>query len=298
VITGACAVTGTTGYVGSVLADGLRDHMPVVPLIRHVRRAEDLSWSLQSRHDLTNALRERDVKVLVHAAWDMREISAAKNDKTCVEGSARLFAMCARAGVERIVFISTISAFEGCRSVYGRAKLAVEKELRKQEISYVIFRPGLIFGPKSGGMFGSIRKQVQASRILPMIGLGNVPQYLLHENMLVDSVRRAIVGEFDVIHGAPITLADPTPHSFLELVKSVAASEQREVKLVPLPSWLLYAGIRTGELFGLHLPFRSDSITSFLHYDRNPDFSLLKALQIRPLPFDGLLVHQKLTSES
>ena len=119
-----------------------------------------------------------------------------------------------------------------------------------------------------------------------MIGSGNVQQYLLHENTLVDSVRRALVGEFDAIHGAPITLADPTPHPFLDLVKSIAASEQRDVKLVPLPAWLLYAGIRTGELFGLHLPFRSDSITSSLHYDRNPDFSLLNALQIKPLPFN------------
>jgi len=164
---GACAATGTTGYVRSVLADGLCDHMPVVSLVRHVRGAEDLSWSLQSRHDLTSALRERNVKVLVHAAWDMLETSAAKIDKTCVEGSARLFAMCARAGVERIVFISMISAFEGCRSVYGRAKLAVEKELRKQEIPCVLFRPGLVFGTKPGGMFGSIRKQVQGSAFYP-----------------------------------------------------------------------------------------------------------------------------------
>jgi len=47
-----------------------------------------------------------------------------------------------------------------------------------------------------------------------MIGSGNVQQYLLHENTLVDSVRRAMVGEFDAIHGVPITLADPTPHPF------------------------------------------------------------------------------------
>jgi nucleoside-diphosphate-sugar epimerase len=283
-IPGVCAVTGASGYVGSIIVQELRQHLPVVAMARHPQSADDIAWSLESQPEVAATLRARNVKTLVHAAWDMRASGAAELEKTCVQGSASLFDAAARAGVERIVFVSTISAFTGCRSAYGRAKLSVEKLLAGS--SNIVFRLGLVFGDKPGGVFGGIRRQVQNSRILPMIGSGLTPQYLLHEKTLAGSVLRAVHGDFDGAHGAPITLAHPQPWQFRDLVKSIAASEGRQVRLLPVPWQLLYAGIRTGEALDLHLPFRSDSILSFAYYDRSPDFSLMHSLGIEPLPYE------------
>jgi nucleoside-diphosphate-sugar epimerase len=287
-IPGVCAVTGASGYVGSIILQELRQHLPVVALVRHPQSADDIAWSLESPREIAATLRARNVKTLVHAAWDMRASSVAELEKTCVQGSAALFDAAARAGVERIVFVSTISAFTGCRSAYGRAKLSVEKLLAGS--SNIVFRFGLVFGDRLGGVFGGIRRQVQNSRILPMIGSGLTPQYLLHEKTLAGSVLRAVHGDFDSAHGTPITLAHPQPWRFRDLVKSIAASEGRQVRLLPVPWQLLYAGIRTGEALGLNLPFRSDSILSFAYYDRSPDFSLMDSLGIEPLPYEPCAV--------
>jgi nucleoside-diphosphate-sugar epimerase len=280
-----CAVTGASGYVGSILAAGLRQHFPVVAMVRHAKLNSDLQWSLQSRVDLAPVLRELGVKVLVHAAWDMRASARLEVEETCVKGSLRLFEMAARAGVERIVFISTISAFEGCRSVYGQTKLAVERGLSAHSVPYVILRPGLVFGPDPGGVLGGIRHQVQRSRLLPIIGRGRTPQYLLDQETLASTVCRAAHGEFDHLQATPITLAHPKPWPFRELVKSIAVEERRKVTLVPLPPPILYMAIRTAESLGLQLPFRSDSIVSFVHYDRKPDFRILDTAGISPLPY-------------
>jgi hypothetical protein len=114
--------------------------------------------------------------------------------------------------------------------------------------------------------------------VLPIIGSGRTPQYMLHEKTLSESIVRAVSGDFDHTRGAAITLAHPTPWPFRDLVRSIATAERRKVTLVPVPWPLLYGGIRLGEGLGLKLPFRSDSIISFVYSDREPDFTLLRAL--------------------
>lgn len=282
-----CAVTGASGYVGSMILSGLQQRFPVIAMVRKPQTAHDLQWSLQSRDDLAPVLRQRNVKTLVHAAWDMHASARREIEETCVHGSIRLFDMALRAGVERIIFISTISAFEGCHSIYGRAKLAVERQLHALPVARLILRPGLVFGPSPGGVFGGIRRQVQRSRILPMIGLGRVPQYLLHEKTLADTFVRAVTGEFDRFQETPMTLAHPRPWPFRELIRNMAAAEGRKMIVLPLPPQILYVALRTGEWLGLHMPFRSDSVVSFVHYNANPDFSLLDRARIDPLPYDA-----------
>ena len=279
---GVCAVTGASGYVGSIIVQALRPHIPVVEMVRNPSSASAIQWSLDSREGIQETLQAHNVRTLVHAAWDMRATTLRDMEQTCVQGSAALFEAARRAGVERIVFISTISAFDSCQSAYGKTKLSVEKLLQGAS---VVLRPGLVFGPRPGGVFGGIRNQVRNSRILPIIGSGHNPQYLLHEQTLGQSVRRAVSGEFDQTRGFPITLAHPKPWPFRDLVRSIAASENRQVTLVPVPWPVLFAGIRTGEALGLKLPFRSDSIVSFVHYNRNPDFAPQRSLGIEPIPY-------------
>ena len=284
-----CAVTGASGYVGSIILQELRKHMPVAAIVRNPKSEADIAWSLGAAQDIAETLQARNVKTLVHAAWDMRANNLREMEKSCVRGSAALFEAAARAGVERIVFISSISAFELCRSAYGKTKLSVEKLL--QGGANVVFRLGLVFGDKPGGVFGGIRRRVQNSRVLPLIGSGLTPQYLLHEKTLAETIVRAVRGDFDQTHAAPITLAHPKPWRFRDLVQSIAASEGRKVTLIPVPWQLLFVGIRAGEVFGLNPAFRRDSVISFVHYDRNPDFSLLCSLGIEPLPYEPRWVH-------
>jgi len=66
---GVCAVTGASGYVGSIIMRELQQHMPVVAMARHPQSEADILWSLESDQGIAKALRARNVKTLVHAAW-------------------------------------------------------------------------------------------------------------------------------------------------------------------------------------------------------------------------------------
>jgi nucleoside-diphosphate-sugar epimerase len=82
-----------------------------------------------------------------------------------------LYCFAKEGGVERIIFLSSISAFDGCSSLYGKAKLEIEKDAA--DVGAGIIRSGLLYGPRpSGGMFGSLQRMASDSSIIPLIGSG------------------------------------------------------------------------------------------------------------------------------
>jgi nucleoside-diphosphate-sugar epimerase len=278
-----CALTGASGYVGSVIEAELAREIRVVPLNRRPKRADAIQWDFTATRDITSDLRSRGVDVLVHAAWDMRASNLAELQRICVEGSRRLYESARAAGVRGIVFISTISAFDGCRSAYGKSKMQVERLTK--EYGGVVIRPGLVYGARSGGAFGAMRNQIQKSSVVPLIGDGRAPQYLIDERTLAGVILRAVKGEFDESAGEPITVAHPQPWPFRELLDRLAAESGRTVRLVPIPWQALYAGLRAAEMLGLRLKVRSDSILSFVYQNTNPDFSALQKYDIHPDSF-------------
>lgn len=274
-----CAITGAGGYVGSILARALASEFEVVPLSSRAAPGS-IPWRLNFTDDISFALAARNVTVLVHAAWDFTQTSPHENERVNVEGSLRLFDAARRAGVCRIIFVSTISAFAGARSHYGRSKMVVEKAVLA--MGGTVIRPGLVWGPTPGGMFGSLRRQVASSKLIPLIGSGCAPQYLVHEDDLAAAIVRAAQDE----PALPqlVTVANPQPWPFRDLLADIAKSQGREVKMLPVPWPLLFAGLRMAELIGLRVPFRSDSVTSFVFQDATPDFStaVQAGLSVRP----------------
>ena len=266
-----CAVTGATGYVGSRIAAGLATEFDIVPMGRSVG-PEGILWQMNANPSITpalaNDLHARGVTVLVHSAWDFAHPKPFENWQSNVEGSRRLIAQAQAAGVQHIVFISTISAFTGARSEYGKSKLAVERIVLNA--GGTVVRPGLVWGDRPGGMFGSLRQQVSKGGIVPTIGDGRYPQYLVHEDDLAAIVLRAAKGEFK---GRILTVANPKSWLLRDLILRIAIEEGKTVKLVGLPWRVIYTALKTAETIGLKLAFRSDSVISLVYQDPAPQIA-------------------------
>jgi nucleoside-diphosphate-sugar epimerase len=277
------AVTGATGYVGSIIVDALRRCVTVLGLVRTTESPDQIRWSFDAEPDVVaRELRARGATHLVHAAWDMSASCESELERTCVAGSRNLLMAARQANLKQVTFISTISAFEGARSAYGRSKLEVE-ELFHQENGLVL-RLGLVYGERPGGAFGKLRQVVRSSRVIPMIGNGKAPQYLLDEGTISDVVRRAVAGEFEG-ETAPVTLANPEPIALHDLLHRIARAEGRAVTLVPVPWRIIYLTLYAAELLGLRLNVRSDSVLSFVCQNVAPDFGAMARHSIRPVRF-------------
>jgi uncharacterized protein YbjT (DUF2867 family) len=196
--------------------------------------------------------------------------NAKENDRVNVEGSRQIFQSADRAGVERIVFVSSISAFAGARSAYGQSKLRVERMVLERP-GGVVIRPGLVWGAGPGGMFGALAKQVAQGSLVPMIGSGRYPQYLVHEEDLGEAIRRAAAARLSF--DAPITVANEIPWQLQDLIKDIANKQGKQITLLPLPWPAVYAGLKTAEMLGAKLNCRSDSALSLVFQDTSPDFT-------------------------
>lgn len=277
-----CALTGANGYVGSAIRRSLEAAgWKVVPLIRQPG-PDGISWTLDSASGLAAELKAREVTALVHAAWAMNAVKPDEYRRTNLDGSRRLFEEATAAGIHNVVFISTISAFDTAVSLYGRTKLETEKAALS--IHALAIRPGLVWGDSSGGVFGSIEKTVRGANFVPLIGSGDYPQYLAHEDDLGRAVARALSENWD--SPGPITIANPQMWRFRDLVEACAARLGRQVKLVSVPWRAVYLALKTAEAAGVKLSFRSDSVLSLVNQNPKPDFSALDRfhIQVRAYP--------------
>jgi nucleoside-diphosphate-sugar epimerase len=210
------------------------------------------------------------VDALVHCAWDFsltrsRDIYAVNSG-----GSIKLFEQAKREGVSRLIFISTMSAFSGCRSHYGRSKLEVEQAVI--ELGGSVIRPGLIYGDEPQGMVGSLLKAVDRSPVTPLIGDGNYVLYLVHEEDLAALVTLQVTGNMPFSR-RPLIAAHEEGYSFREILESFARLRGKQIRFLPIPWRLVWTSLAVGESLGLAMPFRSDSVVSLLNQDTSPDFT-------------------------
>jgi nucleoside-diphosphate-sugar epimerase len=192
--------------------------------------------------------------------------------------------MAARAAnVPRIIYISSISAFDGCRALYGKAKLEIEKIALAN--GALVIRSGLVYGGVAGGMFGKLSEKLTKSAMLPIVGSGSQVQYLVHSEDLSAFIEQYAFGNIE-IPARILTAANEKPWPFKQLVIEIANAKGKKPTLIPVPWRLVWVVLKTAETCGLKLNFRSDNLISFIYQNRAPDFSANARFGLVCRPFD------------
>lgn len=236
-----CAVTGASGYVGGRIAAALgAAGWEARPLA---------GWRLGQEPDLG------DAEALVHAAWDFSARTRAEVERVNVSGSRRLLEA---ARGRRVVFVSTLSAFPGARSLYGQAKLAVEEAAR--EAGGAVVRPGLVWSEDGGSLYGSLRRLARLP-LLPVFSDRKL--HPAHADDVAALVVRLLAGP-QAAH--PIVAAADQPLTLAEILRAA----NPRLRTVPVPWQTVWAPLRALEAVGLDPPFRSDSVLSLVSLDERP----------------------------
>jgi nucleoside-diphosphate-sugar epimerase len=203
----------------------------------------------------------------VHAAYDFDPNRWSDISAVNVEGSQRLFAAAREAGVDPIVVVSTVAAFPGARSLYGRAKLEIERAAL--DAGAVVIRPGLVWGPHGAAMFGALRRAIERLPVVPLPVPAGLELSLVHEDDLALLVERLLYS-WPRGAGKLLVAASRQTPTFGELLRSLALGAGRRPRFVRLPWRAAWLGLRTLEEFGMKPPFRSDSLVSLVAIDGDP----------------------------
>lgn len=275
-----CAISGATGLVG----DAVRRHLESrgYATVSLTRRAGSFGDSIP--FELRKPIPPewlRGVEVLIHCAYDWSARTWFEIQATNVRGSIDLVESAIAAGVRTVIFVSSLSAYPGCRSLYGRGKELVEEFVRGR--GGIVIRPGLVYGTADKGMFGALAR-VATWPILPVFDGGRQPLYLVHAADLAIVFERVIVAAPRAVQ-QPVVAAAPNPVPFRQLLIDLARARGRHPVLISVPGRLALAAMRSAEAIGIPVGFRSDSLLGLLHPNPSLDFSGLAALGVRLRPF-------------
>jgi len=144
--------------------------------------------------------------------------------------------------------------------------------------------------------FGSLERMVaRAPRLvpLPLVADGRPLQYMAHIGDLCRLVERACSPGAWPPDG-PVTAAAAHPITLRAILETLARLHRTKPRFMPVPALLPRILLRSGELLGLKLSMRSDSLTSLMNPCAHPDFTALDRLGETFRAFDETTLRQQM----
>lgn len=273
---GRVLITGADGFIGRALPQTLVDAgwqvRCVSRALPQVPRADGpverfAIGDLAARPSWGTVLDGVDSVVHLAAVADFSGRAGATAEQALfrvnVDASLGLASEAARAGVKRLVFLSTIKvlgektdtqpfsekSLPEPQTPYARSKLAAERGLvdlgKELGLEVAIIRPCLVFGPGARGSMLQLMKLVARGLPLPLAGVGNRRSLVSLVN-LCDLVRCAL--DHPRACERVLLAADEIPVSTEELVRQLACLMNRPARLFPAPVGMMrLAGALTGK---------------------------------------------------
>ncbi|EIZ80636.1 nucleoside-diphosphate-sugar epimerase [Novosphingobium sp. Rr 2-17] len=154
------ALTGATGFLGSATLDAALAAGYVVRALTRRDQPEraDVQWVRGDLSDIA-ALAElvRGAEAIVHVAGVVNAPDAAGFEEGNVTGTLNLIETVIAKGINRFVYVSSLSAREPDLSDYGASKAKAEKLVMASPLDWTIVRPPAIYGPRDKDMFELFR---------------------------------------------------------------------------------------------------------------------------------------------
>lgn len=262
------AVTGVGGLVGAAIASALVSQGHEVVSVRFRLEVPRLQ-----AQDFSSA------QLLIHAAYDWRSRKPAENQRVNVNGSIALLDAAHAAGIRNVIFISSVSAFDGCQSSYGKGKLQIERYVL--DAGGLVVRPGMVFGDARRGIYGTLMRLARMP-LLPVFDGGLQPLWFVHREDLAQVVALVAAREWRFLPSRVIAVSADQPITFREVLKTLGLAQGKRVAVIPIPSRLVLGLLQFAELLGMKLPVNSDGLMGLLESNLKPDFQTLRSLGVRP----------------
>ncbi len=255
-------VTGGSGFVGSAVTSGLAQAGDRVRTAsrKQTAIAEILGVEWMKLPDLE---REVDwaplldgVDCVVHlAASSHRSFSKDDSDSDYKDNRAAIASLlqaCAKHGIKRLIFMSSISAQAGSAAdyivtekeeprpitAYDRAKLAAEEEIRGSGVPFTILRPVLIYGPGAKGNIARMMRIASLPLPLPLGAFSNRRSLLSIEN-LVQAVKFCLHNPATL--NRTFIVCDPEPLTLAEIISTLREASGRPANLIRVPPTVIRA---------------------------------------------------------
>jgi NADH dehydrogenase len=170
-------LTGGSGFIGRFVLDQLVDSGHEIRMLVHRSRPAPLHPSCRIINgDLLEpdgyVAELRGVDAVLHMAAATGRASRAEHERINADGTRAVVDACARAGVGRLLFISSIAVRfpDAPHYHYAAAKRAAEDIVRGSGLAFSILRPTIVLGP--GSPIGTALRSLARLPVMPIFGDG------------------------------------------------------------------------------------------------------------------------------
>src|SRR2546428_4384400 len=199
------------------------------------------------------------------------------------EGPRRVIEAARRAGVERFVHMSAVSARdEPGATPYHRTKWHAEELVRASGLSHAVFRPSIISGPESAPI-RTLALLHRWSPVVPVFGDGRFPT----QPVWVEDVALAFAlsVERPALSGA-FELGGPQVLTYEEFLLAIGRAAGHPRPLVHVPLALARAAAGAFDLLCAPAPLTSDQLPMLVEGSATPANAIESVFGIRPVPFE------------
>lgn len=250
-------VTGAGGAIGSALVGRLLSRgYAVRALVRESAPAELTADGVETvRGDINDCQLVRRLVEGADAVFHLAAKLHINNPALALKGEyfrvnvegTRCLAKAARAaGVNRLIFFSSISVYGSSRpgqlfdeaaplnpdSWYAETKIEGE-QIVLGELPSVVLRVAAVYGPRMKGNYPRLVEAVRRGR-LAFIGDGSNRRTLVHETDVCDAAIAAL--EDDKAAGQTYNVTDGRVHTMREIIAAIAAALDRRSPRLRLPA--------------------------------------------------------------
>jgi NADH dehydrogenase len=205
--------------------------------------------------------------------------------KVNVNGTANVVVEAERAGVPKLVFVSSLGCERG-DSGYHRSKRRAEDIVRSFRGNWVIVRPGNVYGP-GDEQVSLVLKMVRGMPAVPVLSGGDHEfQPVWHEDL---GQALALVVERDDLAGRVLEIAGPERTTENDLLDRLQRLTGREPARIPLPGLVAQLGMRVADMLGIDTPLNESQLRMLEEGSvlRDPSRNALDTvLGITPTPLD------------
>jgi uncharacterized protein YbjT (DUF2867 family) len=263
------AVTGATGFVGSETLDQLVAAGFTVRALARRPQAERarVAWVAGSLDD-TAALDTlvMGADVVLHIAGVVNAPNRAGFEAGNGTGTANVIAAMQRAGLKRLIHVSSFAARNPDLSDYCWSKALAEEKVKASGLDWTMVRPPAVYGPRDTEFIEVMK--VARYGLMPVPPTGRAS--LIHVRDLA-RVLVSLCGEpGDAYVGATWEVDDGAPNglSHIELAAAFGRALQRRVIPLPLPQPLLMLFARADRLVrGTQAKLTKDRVRYMCHPD-------------------------------
>jgi uncharacterized protein YbjT (DUF2867 family) len=217
-------------------------------------------------HDALDAL-VAGADAAIHIAGVVNAPDRARFEAGNATGTAALVAAMQRAGVGRLVHVSSLAAREPGLSDYGWSKAQAERHVAASGLDWTMVRPPAIFGPGDAELLELFQMAARGFVLLPPGGRLSV----IHVGDLADLLVRLGLRGGDETSGAVYEADDAreTGWSHAEFARAIGAAVGRPaVRTIAMPSALVRLGARIDRLLrGDRARLTPDRAAYFCHDD-------------------------------